>query len=166
VLGSRVDEVKKILINSALLTRTINDLREAGSRGTERLVLWLGMNGARGCHVAEVFSPSQTVTEDSFWIDGPAMQSVLGHLRSTRLAVVAQVHSHPHEAFHSRADDTWAIVRHIGALSIVVPQFALQTTIESFLADVAAYELTAENRWRQVPKRQLEKSFLVRHGKS
>jgi len=35
--------------------------------------------------------------------------------------VAAQVHSHPDEAFHSKGDDEWAIVRHEGALSIVVP---------------------------------------------
>jgi hypothetical protein len=35
----------------------------------------------------------------------------------------AQVHSHPHEAFHSETDDTYPIVTGRGGLSLVVPRF-------------------------------------------
>lgn len=38
---------------------------------------------------------------------------------------VARIHSHPGEAFHSRADDANPVLTHEGALSIVVPFFGL-----------------------------------------
>ena len=69
------------------------------------------------------------------------------HLRSGRLKIVAQVHSHPGEAFHSEVDDEWAIVRHVGALSLVVPGFARWTTPTNFVAQAVAYELSASNQW-------------------
>jgi len=79
------------------------------------------------------------------------MAALLTYLRESRLQVVAQVHSHPYDAFHSRADDMWAIIRHIGALSLVVPSFGLQTTAETFVNDAAVYVLFADNQWHQVP---------------
>jgi hypothetical protein len=166
VLGLEVEAVKKTSIDVRLLKRTIDELKKAGHDGFERLVLWLGRIGGDECHVIEVFSPPQEATGDSFWIDESAMQSVLQHLRLNRLAIVAQVHSHPYEAFHSPADDTWAIVRHLGALSVVVPNFALKTTIESFSSDAAVYELTSQNMWRRISRRQFSMMFTVGHGKS
>ena len=73
------------------------------------------------------------------------------HLRSDRLKVVAQVHSHPGKAFHSEADDQWAIVRNVGALSLVLPQFARHATPANFLLEAVTYELSVENEWMRVP---------------
>jgi len=39
------------------------------------------------------------------------------------LRLIAQVHSHPGEAYHSRADDRYAIVTAEGGFSLVVPDF-------------------------------------------
>lgn len=38
---------------------------------------------------------------------------------------VARIHSHPGDAFHSRADDTNPVLSYEGALSVVVPYFGL-----------------------------------------
>lgn len=78
------------------------------------------------------------------------------------LKIAAQVHSHPQEAFHSSADDTWAIVRHEGALSLVVPYFAQRTTDTSFLADQKTYRLDALNRWTNIPSPELDRWLQVR----
>jgi proteasome lid subunit RPN8/RPN11 len=59
------------------------------------------------------------------------------HLRDEKL--VAQVHSHPGEAFHSRGDDNRAASFHNGYLSIVAPRFAM--AVESPV-DCAVYEYT------------------------
>ena len=66
--------------------------------------------------------------------------------------VAAQVHTHPAQAFHSEADDQWAIVRHVGALSLVVPYFAKDTRVASFFDDVALFRLSSENAWCEVSR--------------
>jgi hypothetical protein len=71
-------------------------------------------------------------------------------LRDRDLMVAAQVHTHPHEAFHSAADDRWAIVRHVGALSLVLPDFAQKTSIDSFLNEAAVFRLSDRNEWNLV----------------
>ena len=78
------------------------------------------------------------------------MRSLLELLSSRELMIAAQVHSHPYQAFHSEADDAWAIVRHVRALSLVVPDFALGTTPASFFADTKVFQLTASNQWRDL----------------
>ena len=50
--------------------------------------------------------------------------NVLLHERN--LTLVAQLHSHPTNAYHSSTDDTYPIVTRAGRISLVVPDFALQ----------------------------------------
>lgn len=83
------------------------------------------------------------------------MRELMGHLRRTRTRVVAQVHSHPGRAFHSAADDKWAILRHAGAISIVVPYFAHGVDERTFARQVAAFQLSAEDKWRAVAFRSV-----------
>jgi len=75
--------------------------------------------------------------------------------------VASQVHTHPGEAFHSRADDQWAIVRHRGALSVVLPQFAATTTPDSFLLEAAVYQLNSSNAWIRVNAHELRGTLRV-----
>lgn len=81
--------------------------------------------------------PEHESARDMFRISREAMAALFRHMGSAQAFVAAPVHSHPHEAFHSLADDTWAIVRHVGALSLVVPRFARVTTADSFCATSA-----------------------------
>ena len=86
-----------------------------------------------------------------FWISTEGMDALKKVLRKRRLMVAAQVHSHPELAFHSVADDRWAIVRHHGALSLVLPHFGLRTTRSSFFDDAKVYQLNAADAWIEVP---------------
>ena len=70
--------------------------------------------------------------------------------------VAAQIHSHPHEAFHSEADDTWAIVRHEGAFSLVVPRFAADTTLDNFLDHTKVFQFSQRSTWDEVPNWQVK----------
>ena len=45
------------------------------------------------------------------------------HLHRSGLLLLAQVHSHPGEAYHSEADDRYAIVTAEGGYSLVAPDF-------------------------------------------
>lgn len=75
--------------------------------------------------------------------------------------IVAQVHSHPEEAFHSSADDDWAVIRHEGALSLVVPYFAARTTVETFARDLAAFVLSSRNHWTEIEPANLEQYLRI-----
>ncbi len=131
--------------------QTLEYLRQGGERHSETAVLWLGKRSPSGESVVEVFRPQQIADRDFFQIPPEAMRALLKYLRDKRLSILGQVHSHPAQAFHSAADDKWAVVRHVGALSLVVPWFASRTQIDTFSADIAAFQLDPKDHWQQVP---------------
>ena len=141
---------------------TLQHLQEAGRRGTECIVLWFGRQEGAVVRVQQVYRPVQMVWTDMFRIPPDSMEAVLSEISSKRLMIAAQVHSHPFEAFHSKADDAWAIVRHAGALSLVVPDFALKTSSATFMEDARLFRLTPENRWRKVPSGEIEQWLVIR----
>lgn len=148
---------------STLVRQTLEVLREAGLRGTERVVFWLGSrHDNRNAAVAEVYVPQQSSSRDYFHIPSEGMISFMTHLRRRRLILLAQVHSHPQEAFHSPADDKWAVVRHVDGLSIVVPEFAARTRTEEFATAAAIFRLTVDDHWIPVTRDELHRWLQIR----
>jgi len=130
---------------------TVAELKRAGRLSHERVVLWLGRRTAHAITVEEMFIPDQHNESDYFHIPPEAMRALLARLARGRGMVAAQVHSHPMEAFHSSADDRWAIVRHQDALSFVLPWFCSETTADSFVPDAAIFRLTEDNQFVKIP---------------
>ena len=85
-----------------------------------------------------------------FHIPRQGIEQILKICRVEGVRLVAQVHSHPREAFHSLADDRWAIPRQVGALSIVLPYFAVGISEETFFELAAVFTLSTTNSWDQV----------------
>jgi hypothetical protein len=131
---------------------TLTHLQAAGRKGTECVVLWFAEEKADGSKVVrQVYRPEQFARADVFRILPAEMRRILGLISRQGFMIAAQVHSHPFEAFHSRADDDWAIVRHKGALSLVVPNFASRTTLQNFVDHTATFCLDGKNHWEEVP---------------
>ena len=137
--------INPVEISSAQIAETIKLLREAGRQ--ECILLWLGRREHGLQRIIDVYKPLQEADRDYFEI---GMAVLMERLRTQGLYVVSQVHTHPELAFHSRADDKWAIVRHAGALSIVLPFFAESTTVENFQQEAAVFQLDSRNRWNEV----------------
>lgn len=129
-------------------------------RRCECVVLWLGRRRDGGLVVEQAYRPQQHAKADMFHIPREGMAALHAELRRGRLMVAAQVHSHPGEAFHSLADDRWAIVRHEGALSLVVPDFAAHTRLENFLDLTKVFRFSAAAEWLEVPRAEAEGTCL------
>jgi proteasome lid subunit RPN8/RPN11 len=153
---------KLVTITPLLVEQTILALQASGRRRQEGVVLWLGHRSEKYDNIVEVFEPMHRADVDYFHIPPQGMNQLLQHLGTTGTAIVAQVHSHPGRAFHSRADDEWAIVRHVGALSIVLPQFASSVTLENFKELGAFFRLSAANVWQPVSDGNLSAALEIR----
>lgn len=140
--------MSRIKVGPSIVASTIERLQAGGRVGHERAVLWLGSGTDR---IDELYEPRQRTRADQFYFDRQSMQMLFAHLREKRLRILAQVHSHPGRAFHSEADDKWAIIRHAGALSLVLPRFAQEATLDNFLSLAATYVLSARNEWKETP---------------
>lgn len=89
------------------------------------------------------------------------MRQIIEIISKNGWMIAAQVHSHPLEAFHFKADDDWAIVRHENALSVVVPYFASKTNATSFLSDQKTFRLTRDNRWLEIPVWEMDRWLQI-----
>lgn len=139
----------KLELPRSLLSFTLTSLSGDGALGRESVMLWLGRRSASRIVVVEAFRPEQWARADVFRIPQQSMAAIMQRLRERDLMIAAQIHTHPAEAFHSAADDAWAIVRHEGAVSIVLPRFARAVTPNSFFRDAATYVCSDRGSWRQ-----------------
>ena len=146
---------------SSVIHTTLELLCEAGRGAREGIVLWLGYRADEHIQVTDAYQPHHTSKADMFHITPDGMNALHNELRHRRRMVAAQVHTHPGRAYHSKADDRWAIVRHVGALSLVLPHFAFGTTVTTFLETAKVYRFSEDELWLPVPQRNLSASCLT-----
>jgi len=143
----------KLKITKELLLQSLSLLKEFTDK--ERVILWLGREEEDTYLVEEIFLPIQITEEDYFNIPPEGMVELMGKLKATKRMLVAQVHTHPFEAFHSAADDRWAILRHLNAYSIVLPWFASSTSLTNFKTDAATFILNHTNKWVEIDNQNI-----------
>jgi hypothetical protein len=124
---TRLADVERIAVGAGVVVATIEALQEYGSEGLEGLVLWLGSVEGTFARVSRAIVPEQNpIRSESgvgYFVEGATLFDLNRALSTTGLRLIAQVHSHPGEAYHSDADDRYAIVTAEGGLSLVVPNF-------------------------------------------
>lgn len=141
-----------VVVPRNVLEETLHELAKRGWRRTERVALWLARRRETSIAVQELYVPQYEASSDYFHIPRTSMATLMEHLRDERLMIGAQLHTHPLEAFHSAADDRWAIVRHAGALSIVIPHFGRFGTANNFLDQAKVFCLSPGNEWVEVAR--------------
>lgn len=159
--SARMDGVRSVTIDPAVIDRTIKALQIFGKRHLEGLVLWLGQVGDGEARVLEAFIPVQEpISSESglgYFVSGETLFELNRALAETGLRLIAQVHSHPQEAYHSSADDRYAIVTADGGFSLVVPNFG-QAPADP--AAWAVYRLTRGD-WLELSSQEVRGLFQV-----
>jgi len=140
-----------LVLPALVLSDTLDMLRAGGRLGHERVALWLAPASPAAVGISEVYEPEQETARDYFHLPPASLKALMSRLRAGRMKVAAQIHTHPAAAFHSEADARWAIVRHVGALSLVLPRFAEATTLATFVTEVKTYELAEGGEWILTP---------------
>src|SRR5688572_11288493 len=123
---NKMPDVKRLMVSKQIIEQTYNHFREYGKRGLEGFVLWNGnINSDNQAIVTEAYIPLQysisTSHGLSVTIPGEALHKLNVHLHENELKLIAQVHSHPDEAYHSAVDDFFPVATQVGSLSIVIP---------------------------------------------
>ena len=145
-------DVSEIHVPRRLVTVAMLHLRDVGRRGFEGLALWAGVKSEKRFEVTDTIVPKQQAIRSRSGVCVTIPPEELHRLnvwlyeKSRRL--IAQIHSHPTDAYHSDTDDEFAIATTVGCLSLVVPNFAREPfTIET----TAIYRLSADARWEGIP---------------
>lgn len=143
-------DVRTFIIPSSLLAETLEFLREVGGKGFEGFVLWPGqLLDVHTFRFRRAIIPQQraVVTESGLLVtvEGRALFEVNKSAHEHGETLAAQVHSHPTDAYHSSTDDAYPLVTLVGALSVVVPDFARDALRN--LDDWAWYRLSKRGKW-------------------
>jgi proteasome lid subunit RPN8/RPN11 len=123
-------------------------LREPGEQGLEGTVLWPGrvLDATTG-EVLAAYRPTQVAYRSEHGVAVEIPQEALTDLIAALpdgVHLLARVHTHPGKAYHSRVDDGNMVIGHIGAVSVVVPDFAAGPPS---LDGCSVNRLGADGRW-------------------
>jgi hypothetical protein len=156
----RLTDVQTLIVPAVELARTCALMRAHGECGDEALVLWLGNVDAGAATVVHAMAPPQegVRSEDGvgYFVSGETMFELNRLLSETGLRLIAQVHSHPHDAYHSAADDRLAVVTTDGGFSLVAPDFGAGEPFGRW----AMYRL-ASGRWCEVSPAEMFRMLRV-----
>lgn len=154
-------DVKKVCIAEDLVVRTVKALQTFGRTGCEGLVLWMGSVSGSEARVADAWVPPQTpIRSDSgigYMVSKETLTEISRECRRSGLGLVAQVHSHPRRAYHSDADDRYAVVTTNGGFSLVVPNFG---NSPARISAWAVYRLNGQD-WIELTAREVASTFII-----
>jgi hypothetical protein len=156
--------LRSVAVPRSVIAETLSVMQTFGREGCEALVLWLGQIDTAASHaeVITAFLPKQNPIkgEDGvgYFVTGETLFHLNRGLSETGLRLIAQVHSHPTEAFHSEADDRYAIVTAEGGLSLVVPDFGHAPADPTTWA---VYRLE-KNTWCELAEQDSRTLFVIR----
>jgi proteasome lid subunit RPN8/RPN11 len=136
----------RLVIGEGLLQETFATLRRCGQESRECAVWWTSAIGSQ--YLDELIHPKHSAGPGFYEITSEELHRHWLELAQRQRSIQVQVHTHPGSAYHSGTDDQFAVIRHPGALSLVIPDFAAGPISlgGTFLA-----ELDARGRWQPVP---------------
>ncbi|MBN9483101.1 MAG: hypothetical protein BGO70_01230 [Bacteroidetes bacterium 43-93] len=129
----------------------IDALFAAGRKHVEGVALFAGTVNDTTFTITRTIVPRQLAGDVEsgliYVVAGEELHRIGVELFDAGLQLLAQIHSHPREAYHSDTDDAYPIVTTMGGISIVVPNFA-RGGIN--LNEWAIYRLDSNNLWCEV----------------
>lgn len=142
--------IRRFVVPSDIVSDTAKFLREVGQHGAEGFVLWCGRKQAGDrFRFTSAYIPEQRAykTEHGLLVvvKGEVLFRMNKELYERGEILGGQVHTHPTSAYHSDTDDHYPLVTLVGALSLVIPNFAREAPDDKY--DWAYYRLQDYGRW-------------------
>jgi len=114
---------KRLVLAKSCFDGLVEALAPANRRCHEGVALLLGKIEDGVGVAAHAVRPDAVTTRGSFHIPASEMAKVVALATRLRFAIIAQVHTHPGEAFHSEGDQEGANIRYNGFFSLVIPEY-------------------------------------------
>jgi len=154
--------IQVVRVPSQCVATIHEHLREMGELGAEGLGLWAGVATGETFEVREAIIPKQVAYRTS---DGVCVMVEAGELHRLnvwlyqhQMTLIAQLHSHPRDAFHSSTDDSFPIATTLGSFSLVIPDFAQ----EAFdLSQCAVFRLTPDGLWTELAASEVTTAIRI-----
>jgi hypothetical protein len=140
-------------VPAVLLTRSCFDglvagLAPANARGHEGVAFLLGQSDGIRSLGLQAVRPRAITTRGSFHVPAVEMARVIQAAGRLDLQVIAQVHTHPGDAYHSDGDEDGANIGFDGFVSIVIPDYGARLPS---LQGSAIYHFNRAAGWTLLP---------------
>jgi len=145
--------------------QSLQFFKQQGERGHEGVALWPGKLVAEVCEIGPAVIPRQITGPRMYQIPADESFRIIKSTAKQNLVIPIQIHSHPESAYHSEADDEYAFLQHLNAISIVVPCFGDFETDE-FLEHAVFYRLRGPEHWELMEVSEIDRRFAFEgfHG--
>ena len=155
-------DIENVILPKQCIIDIYNHLREMGQKQVEGVGLWAGIRDDKRFEIKATLIPKQMAYKMEegllYAVDAEELHRINVWLYQNKMTLVAQIHSHPHEAYHSDTDDRYPIVAVQGGLSIVIPDFAFgPPSIDLW----AVYRLAPTGNWLQIPSIKLKNIIII-----
>lgn len=122
--------------------KTLEEVKRYRNLCSEALVFWGGVIAGETGVVTGLYLPGHLPQGARAALTAEEARWLVRQLRERDEKLLAQVHSHPGEAYHSHGDDRHATSYHPGAYSIVVPGYGRDP---ASLADCAVHVVDGDS---------------------
>lgn len=148
--------IETVFLPKEFVDAVYEEFMNTGQEGFERLALFAGEKTGKKFSVTHLLYPKQHLIRTpkglSFHVDGEELERIGEWLYQNSISLIAQIHSHPSEAYHSEADDELAIITTFGGISIVVPDYGFS---DKNLEQSAFYRLLPATGWTELSPKQV-----------
>ena len=155
-------DLEGLVVPRRLADAAQEHLREVGRCGNEGFALWIGRRTGHVFHVDETVIPEQRGLQFNsgvcVTVGSEELFRINKYLYATGRQLVAQLHSHPTDAYHSETDDAYPIATTAGAFSLVVPDFAARPFS---LHESAVYRLVPGDGWLEFPASAVRRMISI-----
>lgn len=154
------ETISRYQVPRSILEATVRALK-CGSVGMrESVALWQGRPLSETvAEVTKLRVPQQIAGPFHFNVPLDERLRLVREVSEVDEFILVQLHTHPHEAFHSDVDDRLAITKHSGAISIVVADFAMRWTGD--LVETSVNRNLGGGKWVELSAAEVRNLFDV-----
>ena len=155
-------DVSEVRVPRSVVEEANSHLRKVGQLGLEGFSLWAGKHRGERFLVESNIVPVQEGHRSSSGVyvsvGSRELHRINVWLFENSMTLIAQLHSHPTEAYHSDTDDAFPIATTVGSLSIVIPDYAREPFS---LIRSAVYRLIPDHGWVFMPPNEVTKLVTI-----
>lgn len=155
-------DITKVVVPGECAEQAHSHLAKVGLLGLEGFALWAGVVSGETFYVRQTCIPEQRGLRSDLGVcvvvDDVELHRINVWLYEQGLTLIAQLHSHPTEAYHSDTDDTYPIATTLGCLSLVIPDFAAEPFA---IENCAVYRLLPPSNWVELEREKVKRLVVL-----
>lgn len=153
-----LSNITKVILPTDILDKTFSFLQKYGHQRLESHALWVGKEEKDTFQITDVWYPDQESTSINYEVSEDEEFKINVRLYNENMTIIAQIHTHPGDAFHSSLDDEGSALSLPGSLSVVIPDFGF---IESTNIDYWEVFQYINEKWKHISKKEVKKTFKI-----